>query len=325
MAWDIQKKIYKKIKKYKYIVIARHTGPDPDAIASQIALRDSIKLTFPEKKVIAVGAGVSKFKKFGLLDKSEFTNLSDTLLIITDVPTKERVDGIEELKYSEIIKIDHHPCEKKVADLEWVDDTASSACQLIAELILNTNLKLDQNIASNLFLGIVSDSDRFLIAYTTVKTFKIITRLIEESQIDFVSLYDKLYERPINEIKFHGYISENLEFTDNGLAYIKITPEILKNYGVDTATPSNMINDFNYIKDVLVWTFITFDEKNEIFKINIRSRGPIINEIAMKYNGGGHKFASGARTPKETDIPNLIKDLDEACKIYKENILVQVD
>ena len=86
-----------------------------------------------------------------------------------------------------------------------------------------------------------------------------------------------------------------------------------------------MINDFNYIKDVLIWTFITFDEKNEIYKINIRSRGPIINEIATKYNGGGHKFASGARTTKETDIPNLIKDLDEACKIYKENILVQVD
>ena len=40
MAWDIEKKIYKKIKKYNSIVIARHVGPDPDAIASQIALRD---------------------------------------------------------------------------------------------------------------------------------------------------------------------------------------------------------------------------------------------------------------------------------------------
>ena len=92
----------------------------------------------------------------------------------------------------------------------------------------------------------------------------------------------------------------------------------MKEYGVDTATPSNMINDFNYIKEVLVWTFITYDEKNQVYKINIRSRGPIINEVASKYNGGGHKFASGVRTNKEEDIDNLLKDLDNACKEYQE-------
>lgn len=319
MAKDIEKKIFRKIKKYDKIVIARHIGPDPDAIASQIALRDSIRLTFPEKKVIAVGTGVSKFKKFGLLDKSDFTNFKDALLIITDVPTMERVDGIEDLDYKEVIKIDHHPCEKGVADIEIIDDTASSACQLIAELILNTNLKMDQNVASNLFLGIVSDSDRFLVSYTTVETFRVITKLLEESKIDFVGLYDKLYERPINEIKFHGYLSEHLIFNESGLAYVKISPEILKEYKVDTATPSNMINDFNYIKDVLVWTFITYDEKNEQYKVNIRSRGPIINEIAAKYNGGGHKFASGVKTQNESDIEGLLKDLDQVCEEYKNN------
>ena len=65
----VVKKIYKKIKEYSKIVIARHVGPDPDAIASTVALRDSIRLTFPEKEVYAVGLGVSKFKYYGILDK----------------------------------------------------------------------------------------------------------------------------------------------------------------------------------------------------------------------------------------------------------------
>ena len=65
----VVRKIYKKIKQYNTIVIARHVSPDPDAIASQIALRDTIKLTFPNKKVYAVGTSVSKFKYFGKLDK----------------------------------------------------------------------------------------------------------------------------------------------------------------------------------------------------------------------------------------------------------------
>ena len=68
------KKIFKEIKKYNTIVIARHVGVDPDAMASQIALRDSIKLTFPEKKVIAVGTGSAKFTFLGKLDKLEKFN-----------------------------------------------------------------------------------------------------------------------------------------------------------------------------------------------------------------------------------------------------------
>ncbi len=319
MAMDTGKLIYKKIKKYDTIIVARHTGPDPDAIASQIALRDSIRFTFPLKKVMAVGNFVSKFKYFGTLDKPDEEEIKDALLIILDVPTLDRVDGIEELNYKEVIKIDHHPCEERVANLEIVDDTASSACQLVAELIFKTNLKMNVSIANNLFLGIVSDSDRFLLSYTSAKTFQIVSKLIDDYHIDFAPLYNNLYERPINEIRFHGYLAEHLNLTDNGLAYVKIMPEILKEYNVDNGTPSNMINDFNYIKEVLVWIFVTFDDKNDIFKVNIRSRGPIINEVAEHYNGGGHKFASGARCKTEEEINNLLKDLDKVCKNYKES------
>ena len=259
------------------------------------------------------------FKFFGLLDKQEYTKIEDALLILLDVPTLDRVDGIEEVRYKEIVKIDHHPCEEKVADLEVVDDTSSSTCQLVADFLLTTHLKINEKIASNLFLGIVSDSDRFLLSYTSPETFSIVSRLISEYKIDFVSLYTKLYERPVEEIRFFGYLGEHLELTENGLAYVKISSDTIREYGVDTSTASSMINDFNYIKDVLVWIFITHDDKNNMFKVNIRSRGPIINEITAKYHGGGHKFASGLKTENESDIDHLIEDLDNICKEYKEN------
>ena len=65
-----------------------------------------------------------------------------------------------------------------------------------------------------------------------------------------------------------------------------------------------------------------YDERNEIYKANIRSRGPVINEVASKYNGGGHKFASGCRSKDYKDMENLAKDLDEACQKYitEENL-----
>ncbi len=318
MKSDIKKIILKKIKQYETIVIARHIGPDPDAICSQLALRDFIKENYPKKKVYAVGSGVAKFKKYGQLDKVDNKTLKNVLLITLDVPNFYRVDGIEDLKFKEIIKIDHHPFEEKFGIIEWIDEESCSTCQMITKMVLKSNLELSRNVASNLFCGIVSDSDRFLLSYTSVETFEIVTKLLQRTKIPFHELYDKLYERPIEEIRFHGYIASNLNITENGFASIIIDDEILKKYNVDSSTPSNMINDFNYIKEIKVWTFVTYDEKNNLYKVNIRSKGPVINEIASKYNGGGHKFASGVRTSNKEDIDNLFKDLDLECKKFKE-------
>lgn len=314
------KEIIKKIKEYDTIVIARHIGPDPDALASETALRESIKLTFPKKKVYAVGNSVNKFKYFGDLNRIDDNNLVKPLLIILDVPNKARIDGINYDNYDYVIRIDHHPNVEDIANLEMVDEHASSTCELIVELIENSKLKMDYNIAANLFLGIVADSDRFLLSYTTPKTFKIVTMLIEQYKLDINKLYDYLYERPINEVRFQSYIALNMTITENNFGYIKLDKTIMDEFKVDSSAASNMVNNFNFIKELYCWAFSSFDEKNKIHKINIRSRGPIVNTVASKYNGGGHIYASGARIENASDVDKLFNDLDLATKEYKESL-----
>lgn len=316
----VMKQIIRKIKEYDNIVIARHIGPDPDALASEIALRDSIKLTFPKKNVYAVGNSVSKFRYFGDLDRIDDKNLEKPLLIILDVPNKNRIDGINYDVYDYVIRIDHHPNVENVANLEMVNDSASSTCELITGLIINTKLKMNEKIASNLFLGIVADSDRFLLSYTTPNTFKLVTMLIEEYKLDIAKLYDNLYQRPLNEVKFQSYITLNMIVTENNFGYIKLDKKIMDEFEVDASAASNMVNNFNFIKELYAWAFSSYDEKNDIYKINIRSRGPVINTVAQKYNGGGHIFASGARIKSESDVDNLFKELDEATLEYKNSL-----
>ena len=268
-----------------------------------------------------MGLSVSKFRYFGDLDKEklEDKDLSKALLIVLDVPNIARVDVPNFQNFAEVLKIDHHPYEDKMGEVEWVDETASSTCQMIIELIFEAKFRLTEAVAKNLFLGVVSDSDRFLLSYTSTKTFALIKKLIDKTNLDFTKLYPLLYERPLDEIRFHGYLSQNLKVTKNGFGYLQLDNEIIREYNVDNATASNMINDFNFIKEVLVWSFITYDEKTGIYKVNIRSRGPVINEIASKYGGGGHKFASGVRTEAKEDIDKLIADLDIACQEYKKD------
>ena len=122
-----------------------------------------------------------------------------------------------------------------------------------------------------------------------------------------------------------GYLKPlegNIEITENKFGFIFVPSEDLKKFNVEATSVSNQVNDFYFIKELICWMFVVYDERNDIYKANIRSRGPIINEVAAKYNGGGHKFASGCRTDDYKVIEALAKDLDATCEEYfnEENI-----
>ena len=320
MANRIYRQIYKQIKKYNKIVIARHVGADPDALGSSIALRDVIKNTFPNKQVYAVGYPASKFKYLGNLDKFTEDMYDDALLIVTDTPDKKRIDGVDVDRFKYSIKIDHHPYIETYSNLEWIDDKASSASQMIIELVFNTKLKMTKEAAEKLYIGLVADTNRFLFYYTTPKTFDLVSKLIKQTNINFTSLYDNLYLRPVKEIKFQGFIADNLTITENGFAYMNITEEILKKYDVDAATAGNMVNNYNYIDEVYAWAIFSEDKNNGNIRGSIRSRGPISNETASKYGGGGHIYASGVRLENFDIVDKLVKDLDKVCLEYKEEM-----
>lgn len=311
------KQIKKQIKIYNNIFIARHIGADPDALGSTIALRDLIKEKYPNKSVYAIGNPANRFKFMGNLNKVE--NIpKNSLLIVLDTPDSKRIDGIDINEFDFIIKIDHHPFIEKYANIEYIDDTASSTCQIILEFIYTCHYKLNKSIAEKLYLGIASDTNRFLYDYTTVKTFELVTKMIKETKINFTSLYESLYCKPLNEVKLQGYIYQNMTVTENGVAYIKITDALIKEFGIDSASAGNMINNLNYVNEILVWIFLSEDVKSNVIRANIRSRGPVINEVASRYGGGGHKFASGARLADWDLADKLISSLDELTKKYLE-------
>ena len=311
------KQIYKKIEEFDTIVIARHIGVDPDALASQLALRDSIKLTFPNKKVLAIGTGSAKFFHIGRLDKLEKVN--NALLIVVDTPDKRRVDSVDFSQFSYMIKIDHHPFVEEFCDLEFIEDSASSASEIIMNLILNTDLQCDKNIAETLYLGLVSDSNRFLFDSCTSHTFGLVSIFLDKYNFELSEVYKKLYMRPMNEVRLEGYIALNMNVTKNGLGYIQITNEVINQFEVDSASAGNMVNNFNFINEMLVWATLTEDIKNDQIRVSIRSRGPEINQIAEKFNGGGHKFASGAKLKNFDEAMLLMKELDKVLEEYNNS------
>ena len=314
------REIYKKIKEFDKIVLARHIGADPDALGSTMGLKEIILNTFPHKKVSVVGVYSSVFKYMGKMDKLYEDEISSSLLIVCDTPNAVRIDGIDDVKkFKYVIKIDHHPEIDNFEDLKWVDTTASSVCQMLIELTYNTRLKMCKSAAEKLYMGLVSDTNRFLYDYTSPKTFTLVSKLISDNKMELKPLYDNLYSRPLVDVRYLGYIAEHFTVTEGGLAYITITDEVLQKFGGDSALSGNIIGNFNNINEVLVWVIFTEDKKQDIIKVNARSRGPVINTTLEKYGGGGHMYASGARLKSMEDIDKLVEDLEELCKSYDKS------
>lgn len=314
---NIYKKIYRTIKKYNTIVIARHIGPDPDALASSLALKDIILNKFPKKNVYAIGASANKFKYLGQLDKLP-EDVSKALLIVTDIPDSKRIDGASYKDFAYRIKIDHHPYVETFCEIEWIDDKASSASQMVMELAFNTPFKITKEIAEKLYTGLVTDTNRFLYSYTTEKTFSLVAKLLKENKIDTDKVYNNIYMRPLKELRFQGYISQNLKLTPNGVAHLLITEDKMHEYNIDVATAGNMINNFNYIDEILVWVLFSVDTLNNNIRVSIRSRGPTINTVAQGFGGGGHAYASGIKVKTYEETLEIVEELDKVCLEYKE-------
>ena len=137
--------LIKKIEEYDVIVIGRHIGVDPDALCCQLALRDSILLTYPNKKVYAIGTGSVKFLSFGKLDKIE--KFEDALLIVCDTPDRKRIDSCNLDDFSYSIKIDHHPFVEEICNLEIIEDQLTSTSEIIMKIIKETKLLSKSSIS----------------------------------------------------------------------------------------------------------------------------------------------------------------------------------
>lgn len=317
---SIYKKIFRKIKKYNTIVIARHVGPDPDALGSVLGIKQAILNTFPHKKVYAVGCPASKFRYLGTLDNVTDEMYENSLLIVLDTPDAKRVDGVNPSKFRYTIKIDHHPYVETFCKIEWVDDTYSSASEMVLELIYYTKLKMSTEVAEKLYIGLVADTDRFMFKTSTARTFYNVSRLLDETELDITKIYPKLYTRPLKEIQFQGFLSKHLTVTEHGFGYVKLPQELLDEEQVDAATAGNLINNFNFIDEMIAWGFFSYDKTTGLIRGSLRSRGPVINEIAKQFGGGGHAMASGCRLHTFEEVDEMILKLDQVCKEYREQL-----
>jgi len=313
-----KQQILNKIKEYDTIILHRHVRPDADALGSQCGLKEMIQLSFPEKNVFAVGEEDPALYFFARMDVIDDKAYEDALVIICDTANTGRISDRRYTLGKEVIKIDHHPNNDPYGDIMWIDTTASSTSEMIYELYLHgkgDSLQINSDIARLIYGGIVGDTGRFLFPSTTNKTFQYAAELIE-FPFDRTFLYDGLYSIGENIARLRGYVLQNFEMSPNGMSSIKLTKEILEKHHVKPIDTGKLVGALGDIQHIKAWIFF-IEEENEI-RVRVRSKGPIINELAAKYNGGGHPLAAGASVKTWEEANRFIEDLEEVCANYQK-------
>ena len=293
------------IETYETICIFRHYNPDGDALGSQVGLARWIKLNWPEKKVLMLGEDAHNFSIYDPMDRVE--NLGTYLTIVLDSATQARVDDQRFLAGDMIIKIDHHIEVDKYGDLQIVDIATGSTCEIVARMLLSFDHKMmNESIANSLLSGILTDTQKFSIESTTAETLRVAAQLMDAGA-DITALNQALFSQPVEIWRRRRALQNEVIFQD-ALAYAIIDQEKLDEMNLLDRQAKIFVNMMAGIEEYNIWAIFTQDEEG-FFNGSLRSRTHTINDIAARYNGGGHRLACGANSLTRESMQELIAEL----------------
>ncbi len=309
----------------KKFIITTHLFSEGDAIGSELALKrflcdlnkEAVIVNNEKLPPVYSCFDPDKDVKF-LRSKDVNINLDDfDAIFMVDVADWGQLgDFADMIKASQITRIciDHHPTNPGYADINVIDKDASSAGELIYDLIIHMNGELTLELATPLYLSIATDTGWFKFSNTSAKAFKACSALIEagvKSQI----IYEKLYHnKHASYLKLLNLMLGALSSECDGqLVWTKMTKKMIKSSGVEFVDTDVMIDLIRAVNEVEV--VVIFRELGERkTKVSFRSKHTIdVSKLASDFGGGGHVRAAGAslEEPIDTVIGDVISAASE--------------
>ncbi|WP_426461021.1 DHH family phosphoesterase [Mycoplasma hafezii] len=315
--------VTKELEKYDSIVIFHHIRPDGDCLGSQFGLKELLETNFPNKKVYAIGDAKGSFPFLDLkMDEIPSDEvLKESLGVVVDANFKERIECREVLDknlFKQVIRIDHHPNDDDLGEscIRWVDSSYTAADEMVTEIAVVNNWKITKRAANLLYLGINTDSGRFLFNNTCSRTLNLAAKLYDAG-LDSDFIHTNLATVTLDDLKFNAWLLSTLK-TRDGVAYIQNSLEDTKRFG-KTPQTSVRVNAIANIEGYPFWVQFTEEEDGRI-RVEFRSNGPIVRNVAVKWGGGGHERASGAIINSFDDVEKVIDDcVAEVARYRAEN------
>jgi phosphoesterase RecJ-like protein len=293
------------LREHPRIAVACHEGPDGDALGSLVGCGRALARSGWDVALWAPGAGAlpDDYAWLGYDDvrRDPPGDIDERLLVTLDCGSAERLGamGPEVVAMAaRSVNIDHHGDNTLFADLNVVDPQAASTTILVHRLLDALDLAIDLDTATALYVGIVTDTGRFMYANADADCHRAAAELIERG-VEADEVFRRLYEgHPPGRALLLGRALTRLELRLGGrLAATWLTIADLDETGADEADSEGAIDHLRAIRGVEVAALVREPRADggAVQKCSLRSAAPAIDvsRIAHAGGGGGHAMAAG--------------------------------
>lgn len=293
------------LREHPRVLIACHESPDGDALGALIGMGRSLQDAGWDVALWAPGDAPlpADYLWLGLADvrRTPPSDVSDRLLLAVDCGSAERlgVDGPATVASAGAsINLDHHGDNTRFARVNLVDATSPCATVLVLSLLRELGLPISLEVAEALYVGVVTDTGRFMYANATALSHRVAAELIEVG-VDPAEIFRRLYEgKPVARVELMARILSSLELRlDGRLAVAYVTIVDLDSTNAGEADSEGVIDLLRSIDGVEVAALIREPRTDEgrVHKCSLRSAQPTVDvaRIAHAGGGGGHTLAAG--------------------------------
>lgn len=298
-------------------VVTSHARPDGDAIGSQVAMAYALRALGKGVQLVGADPAPPQFQVFpGVRDiqVSPAVHGDFDAAIVMECGDLSRT-GVEGFDKYFVINIDHHPGNKGYGAINWFDPGAAACSEMVIDVIDALGVALTPEIATHIYIAILTDTGGFHFSHITARTFEICRRCTEAgAQPEAIAraVYDT---STMGRLRLMGAVLHNLEFECGGRAAVAaLTLKLLEQTGATHEDSDGLINIPLTVNDVQAVAFFK-EIAPDSFRISLRSKGDIdVNRVAGAFGGGGHKNAAGcSMTGTYPDVRSkLVAELNRA-------------
>jgi phosphoesterase RecJ-like protein len=287
-------------------LISSHARPDGDSIGSQMAMAYALRALGKHVEIVNRDPAPPPLMAFPGVPEIKVAERAEGAFdaaLIMECSELGRT-GVSGLDGYFLVNVDHHPGNVRYGAINWFEAEAAACAEMVFDIIVALGVPLSVEIATHLYVGILTDTGSFHYSSITPRTFDICRQLVEAG-VDPPKVARSIFDsNTLGRLKLFGSVLSTIELEDQGrLAVVSVDRAMAAAAGGTYDDTEGLINLPLTVKEIQAVVFFKEIDSGQ-YRVSLRSKGDIdVCAVAKQFGGGGHKNASGcAVTGRFVDV-----------------------
>ena len=278
-------------------LISSHARPDGDSIGSQLAMAFALEALGKEVRIVNADRAPDHYQDFPGMERIEYAAAIERpavdAVIVMECSDLSRT-GVAGLEHECVINIDHHAGNRMYGALNWHDDSAAACGEMVFDLIQALGVPLTVEIATHIYLAILTDTGSFHHSNITPRTFDICRQCVEAGVTPAVMARRVFDSNSFGKLKLIGALLDDMQLVDEGrLAVLHLDDAMLAATGSTHNDTEGLINLPLTAREIQAVVFFKVTGTGAV-RVSMRSKYDVdVRQVANEFGGGGHKNAAG--------------------------------